>query len=276
MPHTKQRFAAVLPVLSGLAVLGALVGAGWTVRASARQNSPRSSQRSAPPNATSPGSPATLQKGQTDKPPITTDSAPSAAPSGGKQKWADIVMYDITLNQKNVERKIKLAVITGNVVIVLKPKEEEPKGPTVKVASDDGQDNKEKLRKDRNRGGTITCDQVDDYYKKEFAILKGHLVFKQQITKENGDKVDRTLTSDHAEYDGKANKMHLFAPVKFHDSDGQEIEFEKDVYVGTKEGEETLDSKGVTKGHVPIKDEEGESEKKQPEKKSGPPVKPPN
>ena len=178
--------------------------------------------------------------------------------------------HHVTGDKAHVERKTKLAIVTGNVVIVLKPKEEQPAAPVGGV-----ENNKADVKKDRNRGGTITCDQVDDYYKKEFAILTGHLVFKQIITKDNGEKVERTLTADHAEYDGKANKMHLFLPVKGHDSDGQEMEFEKDVMVGTKEGEETVESEGRASFKYLLKPDNDSADEKQPGKKSDKAVKPP-
>ena len=146
--------------------------------------------------------------------------------------------HHVTADKAHVDDSegVKLAVITGNVVIVLKPKPE-----LKKDASDSA--------KQRGKGATITCDKVDDYYKKEFVIFTGHFVVKQLITKDDGSILDRTVTADHAEYDGKLNMLHLFAPVDYSDSDKQELHCVEDAFVGTKEGEETFKS-GHTKGKI--------------------------
>lgn len=137
----------------------------------------------------------------------------------------------------------KLAIIIGNVKILIKPKEK-PAAPvgTTTGTSNGEKENNENVGDTRRRGGTITCDRVESFYKKEFSKLFGNLVFKQTITKK-GKEIERTLTAEHAEYDGKAEKLTLFPPVKGSDTDGQEMEFSEIVYVGTKEGEENLESK---------------------------------
>lgn len=146
--------------------------------------------------------------------------------------------------------KTKLATFTENVIIVIKPKEPKP-GET--------QDNK---AKERNQGLTITCDYVDDYFKKEYTILKGHVIFKQRITKKDGTTLERTLTAEHAEYWGKEDRLLLFSPVAAEDSDGQTMKFEKDVTVGTKEGAETLKTDGRVIIHSKVKEEEEDEEDK--------------
>ena len=141
--------------------------------------------------------------------------------------------HHVTGDKAHVDNgKAKLAVFTGSVVIIVKPKDKPAEPGANDVANGKG------------KGGTITCDHVDDYYKKQFVILRGHLIFKQKITKKNGAMVERTLTAEHAEYDGKNDKMHLFAPVELVDTDNQEGHFTTDVFIGTKEGEETIKSDG--------------------------------
>lgn len=144
--------------------------------------------------------------------------------------------HHVTGDRSHVDRKKQIATIAGGVVITLKPTPPDPNAP----ANAD-------TAKQRQYPVIITCDRVEDSYKKEFIVLTGHLVFKQTIKKDDGKTVERTLTAEHAEYDGKTNKLHLFQPVKAHDSEGQTIDFEKDAYVGTKEGEETLTSTGKSK-----------------------------
>lgn len=151
-------------------------------------------------------------------------------------------------------KKSKLAIITGSVIIVLKPKD--------KAAGSAASD----VEGEKGKGGTITCDRVDDYYDREFSILTGHLIFKQSITKDDGHVVERTVTSDHAEYDGKANKLHLFAPVDMTDTDEQEAHFKSDVFVGTKEGEETVESKGAFTIKALRNDDKKDDGAKSPEK----------
>lgn len=160
----------------------------------------------------------------------------------------DDAKHHVTGDKAHVDdsKKAKLAIITGSVVIVLKPK-------------DDAQTTDD-VQKEKGKGAVITCDRVDDYYKKEFVILTGHLVCKQKITKSNGKTVERTLTADHAEYDGKANKLHLFAPVDMKDTDDQKGHFDEDAIVGTKEGEETVESKGHFTGVFLIEEEKDDEE----------------
>ncbi len=158
--------------------------------------------------------------------------------------------HHVTGDKSHVDRNAQLATITGSVVITLKPTPPDPGVP---------QDNDS--AKQRQHPVIITCDRVDDHYKKDFIVLTGHLIFKQTITKDDGKTVERTMTADHAEYDGQANKLHLFQPVKASDTEGQNIEFEKDAYVGTKEGEETLTSTGKSKIKFNLDDTKNPDEK---------------
>jgi len=157
--------------------------------------------------------------------------------------------HHVTGDKAHVDNgKAKLAVFTGNVVIVIKPKDKSAELGSADIASE------------KSKGGTITCDHVDDYYKKQFVILRGHLTFKQKITKKNGATVERTLTADHAEYDGKNDKMHLFAPVELVDTDDQKGHFKDDVFIGTKEGEETLKTDGPANFIFIIPEDKDDSE----------------
>lgn len=151
-------------------------------------------------------------------------------------------------------KSVKLAIFTGNVVIVIKPKAD------TKAANRESAPANGDVAKEKDRGAIITCDKVEDYYKKEFAILTGRLNFTQKLTKADGHVVERTGTASHAEYDGKAHKLHLFPPVDGKDSDGQVFHAEHDVILGTKEGEETMQSDGPI--HVVLlRDDEKDSEK---------------
>ena len=139
---------------------------------------------------------------------------------------------------------VKVAVITGSVVIVMKPKDK----PAANPADD--------VDKEKSKGATAYCDRLDYHKLKDFSVLTGHVVFKQKITKDDGKMVERTVTAEHAEYDGAANQMHLFAPVELMDTEDQAFHFDKDVFVGTKEGEETVKSPGRFKGKINVPEDE--------------------
>ncbi len=143
----------------------------------------------------------------------------------------------------------KLAIITGSVVITVKPKPEA--GGTLPPADKDTD-----VKQERKRGVVVTCRRVESFWKKKFTIMRGEPVFTQKILKSDGKEVTRVMTCEHVEYDGTTEKAVLFAPVKVKDSDGQEGEYEQNVLVGTKEGEETLSSKGKFKGTFNVDDEE--------------------
>ncbi len=197
--------------------------------------------------------------------------------------------HTATGNKAHIENgKKKLATITGNVVITLKPDPQEstaksatttvsPKetapgtskidvktevktAPITPPTETDTSEGKNSVHKTRSEGGTVTCDTVEDYYRRKFVIMRGHLVFKQKVKKKSGEMVERTLTAEHAEYNGKKEEMELFAPVESHDTDGQELHFEKNVIVGTKEGEESLQSKGKVKFKVKVDESDDEPE----------------
>ncbi len=169
--------------------------------------------------------------------------------------------HHVTGDKSHVDRKKQQAIITGGVIITLKPTPQDPNVP----ANPD-------TAKQRQYPVIITCDRVEDSYKKDFIVLTGHLIFKQNILKDNGKMVERTLTSEHAEYDGKSNQLHLFQPVKAHDSEGQTIDFENDAFVGTKEGDETLTTPGKSTVHFNLDDatkEDPVAEKTLEDKKTG-------
>lgn len=151
--------------------------------------------------------------------------------------------HHVTGAKADVDNANKIAIITENVVMVMKPA---PDSANAKPDAD--------VNSERKQGIIITCDYVKDNYKSKFVILKGHLIFRQKIKKQDGSTVERVLTAEHGEYNGATDKMHLFKPVKGRDSDGQTSDFEDDVMLGTKEGAETLETKGRTEIHINVDD----------------------
>lgn len=162
--------------------------------------------------------------------------------------------------------KPKLATMTGSVVLVLKPKKDEATSQTPHPAdrasqavthgpSADPPPDQDSADSARSHGMTVTCDKVQDYYKKRSAILTGHLAFKQEFVDAGGIKEERAGTAEHAEYDGQKDQLVLFPPVDFHDNQGHTMHAVDKVVIGTKEGAETY-SAGHVKGTLPVHDDE--------------------
>ena len=305
--------------LSAVAVAGGLAGTGWTLGATARQNAKPETKpvpKTARPAAKTPGKAASgdgkkerwvdlemldwLHDEQTgiDTGRDFTYRSEDMVVTGTKARWEDkkkflqaegsLVMEDtknrITADKADVDdsKGKKLAILTGNVVIVVKPSKPEAATPNPAPAPGAKQglqpaavvpppaeaaekpepekQEREEASQTRKRGIVITCDRAENFYKRKFSILRGNLVFKQKITKKDGTTVERTLRAEHAEFDAKADRLLLFAPVEGRDTEGREISFEKEVIVGTKEGAETLKSEGKVRIKVPVEEEEEEAE----------------
>lgn len=175
-----------------------------------------------------------------------------------------------TCQKAHVEESKALAVLTGDVVLTLKPQTPAPS------------DNPNDISAGKNQGAVVTCDQVDSYYKKKFTVLHGHLVFKQHILREGQEPLDRTGTAEHAEYDDKNEVLTLFPPVLGHDSDeSQFYSNDKQVVIVTKSGEETITgAHGRVVAHMKEDAQDdnpataGQDKKNGTDKKAGPDKKP--
>ena len=80
---------------------------------------------------------------------------------------------------------------------------------------------REDAKAQQRHGGTITCDRIEYKTAKKFATLTGHVVCKQSFLDKDGTQIERTMTCEHAENDGKAQMLHLFKPVHYESNDGQ-------------------------------------------------------
>jgi lipopolysaccharide export system protein LptA len=168
--------------------------------------------------------------------------------------------------------KRKLAIITGNVIITIKPKAEQsasppegtvPTAPVTPPAEAVKNDEKENASSVRGKGVKIFCDRVESQYdrRKKYVKIFGKTVkFTQKFTNKDGKEVERTVIAEHAEYDGIKDELVLFAPVKATDTEGQVMNFSGKVRVGTKEGEEWLESKEKSTGIFRVPDEDDEEE----------------
>ncbi|HZT40803.1 MAG TPA: hypothetical protein VFA07_01370 [Chthonomonadaceae bacterium] len=182
--------------------------------------------------------------------------------------------HRITGDKAHVENgKQKLAIISSNVVAVIKP-DQQPAGSSASPGE------KEDVGSARQHGATITCDRLEDYFRKNYIVMHGHFVGKQNFRDKDGKEIERTLTAEHAEYDGKKEILLLYPPVDEHDNEGRQIHFDSLVTVGTHTGAETLEANGPFHMVTPYdnsSEEEGPEPGPPPAKEgsSGGPSKPP-
>ncbi len=169
----------------------------------------------------------------------------------------DDTTHHATGEKAHVNDQTKVADITGNVVMVLKP-EAKTADSGGKAAPSTAADKDPDVNSVKKHGATVKCDHVEDHYKQKYVKLFGHLVFKQRFTDAEGTDVERTLTAEHAEYDGKAETMVLYPPVDEHDNQNNTFHSDNIVRVGTKEGDEWIEGNG-TKLVLHPKNEEDES-----------------
>jgi hypothetical protein len=178
-------------------------------------------------------------------------------------------------------RSKRLAVVTGNVVILVKPKKDDaqpaaPAAPSTGPAPVSFQNGKptvepktgqedESASDARKHPSTITCDKLEYEYakSKKHAILTGHFKVVQKLS----DRT-RTLTADHADWYGLEDRLVLHPPVLSEDTKGQSgSSKEDDVIVFTKEGSEGVIMK---KGTAIIKVDEDQDDTATPPKPDNP------
>jgi hypothetical protein len=192
--------------------------------------------------------------------------------------------HHATCNKGHIDMTAKLAVFTESVVLTLKPETDAngapqnnaPGAPTSKapgtpqnnatVAPPDNAaaaqaDNSTTadVRGQKKHGVIVHCDRMEDQYKKKYIKLYGHVVFTQKYVDSNGKTVERELTAEHAEYNGKSEIMVLFGPVDGHDGNGQEIHNLTGMKIGTKEGAESMEGTGVKLRFLPQEDNEDDN-----------------
>lgn len=205
--------------------------------------------------------------------------------------------HHVTSDRGHLDDVKKLGTLLGNVVMTLKPESDSGASATTTAAQSDTQataatpggtglapvtppaglangkkpekdKDRERFNTDRKKGGVVTCDRVDDFYRRKYVYLRGHVVAHQRFAKDNGKMLERTLTAQHAEYDIRNDKLYLFPPVHVQDSDGNLFDSPKErVTLGTKEGEETMEGKELNVTFFPNHDEE--PNKKNDSKKDG-------
>jgi lipopolysaccharide export system protein LptA len=171
----------------------------------------------------------------------------------------------------------KILDLIGNVQITVKPKDKSAKSAdpaaapgaqtkpvepapvkldgnkaTVQPAPDDGDDSARKYP------AIITCDKAEYHYAKDkkHGLLTGNFKIVQKLAKKT-----RTLTAEHGEWFGKEEKIILYPPVHFEDTEGTIFEPVGEVILFTKEGEEKISILKGGKGHIVVKDDEEDKDK---------------
>lgn len=164
----------------------------------------------------------------------------------------------------------RLVILTGNVTITVKPKQEktqqapekQPSGPAP-IAIQNGKaqvqsappPDEDEENAPRKHPAVITCDKVEYQYAKDkkYGKLTGHFKVVQKLK----DRT-RTITAEHAEWFGLEERLVLHPPVKFEDSKGDSGQSEGIVQVFTKEGDERIITKEMA---LRIRVEEDEEER---------------
>lgn len=170
----------------------------------------------------------------------------------------------------------RLAVVTGNVVIIVKPKSSKPDAviPAAPAPVIVNQANGKATLQDpqtptdegpssaRKYPATITCDKLEYEYAKDkkHALLTGNFKVVQMLS----DKT-RTMTAEHAEWFGLEEKVVLYPPVHVEDTKGMLADSKEIVVVMTKEGAEGLTMK---KGMATINVDDEDAPAAQPVKPS--------
>jgi lipopolysaccharide export system protein LptA len=191
------------------------------------------------------------------------DEKAKTATATGNMKMTD-PQADATSERADVyyKKDTRRLVLTGSVVILVKPKQDNQAGPAAQVAPkgpapvvlQDGklvaqtgprtvanQPDEESPRSARKYPATITCDKVEYEYArdKKHAVLTGNFKVVQKLSDST-----RTLTAEHGEWFGNDERIVLYPPVHFEDTKGRKGDTESKVTIHTREGEETFSVPG--------------------------------
>jgi lipopolysaccharide export system protein LptA len=182
-------------------------------------------------------------------------------------KQADVTGENAVIHFAKSKR---LVVLTGKVLITVKPKSEQ-KDPTTaevgpapvvlqdgkaKIADAKPDDDDESAGSARKYPATITCDKVEYEYakSKKHAVLTGSFKVVQQMPNRT-----RTLYADHGEWFGLEDRLLLHAPVRWEDTkNNMKGQSPGDVTVFTKENDERIEMPKGGSFVVEVEEEEEE------------------
>lgn len=167
--------------------------------------------------------------------------------------WLSDEELDINADKMSMDRKKQVAVLTGGLKIVVKPKKaEKTEPPPSQPPPATGSDSANEARK---KPITITADKLEYYFgKKRVAILAGNVSAKQEL--EEGHW--RMATAESAHYDRDTERMVLTGAIVLKDDRGSIIR-PKYLTIVTKEGEEKVEMLAPT-GSIHLDEEETKPE----------------
>lgn len=182
---------------------------------------------------------------------------------------------DATADKAEIDyhKSRKVMVLTGSVVVTLKPKDRADAVPVADgnagAAPDKPKAEGESLDDSKRYAVTVTCPRLEYHYskKRKYAVLTGPIVATQKVSDHT-----RTLKSPKAEWFGLEERALLAGPVEVEDTKGRKGSSPEGVTLYTTEGAERL---VLHKGtwEMPVDDDEDQPVDRQPAAK--PAVSPP-
>ncbi len=163
------------------------------------------------------------------------ESTRTATASGNLKIYDD--QNTITGETCAVDFKAKKGTLSGNIVLVAKPK---PK-PAGQTAS-----NSKAIKDQWKDEVTITCDKAEFYYKEKRAVVPGPLKMVQKT---------RTVTAESGTYNGKEEIVQLVGNVKGNDEKDRHSFTAPSVKISLKKDNEWIQAEKAT-GSFYIKDED--------------------
>lgn len=136
----------------------------------------------------------------------------------------------------------KRALLQNQVRMRIKPREAQPPA--------EGEPESE-LEQAKRYPIDATCDQIEYFYRRKVAYLRGNIKAVQQLA----DGRTRTLTADEAEYDQKAERLTLKGKVMVDEPERLRVETHLAV-VSLTEGKETIELPEGAKGFFYPREEE--------------------
>jgi hypothetical protein len=150
---------------------------------------------------------------------------------------------DATADKADIDyqKSRKVMVLTGSVVVTLKPREKardaqvadgKSPGPPTKAEDDD-----ESLGASKRYAVTVTCPRLEYHYskKRKYAVLTGPIVATQKVSDHT-----RILRAPRAEWFGLEERALLAGPVEVEDTKGRKGSTPEAVTLFTTEGAERL------------------------------------
>ncbi|MDE2126617.1 MAG: hypothetical protein KGJ62_08510 [Armatimonadetes bacterium] len=168
----------------------------------------------------------------------------------------DDAAHHVTANLATVHyASPRHALLTGDVVMVVKPAETPDAAPAAGGRPSSGA---ERIHSARAHGFTVTCDQADYFYGKvKHGTFAGSLKFHQLYTDDAGKTVERWGTANRADYDDKSQTLTLYPPVHFWSNRGEDITTQQKLTIHTEPGHEKIIIPGAFHMLLPSGDADG-------------------